>query len=249
MPTKPKLAFMHIMKTAGTTLRYMLASQYERDQIMPVPLGGGTADDAIYPTRKVDYPLVMAEMMNNPHWSDGHRLIMGHYHWGHMRLLSDDWNIVSFFRDPVERYLSHYYFIRNRANDHQHYEQVANTPLADFLDTETSVRWLANNQARTMAYHYDAPITKSVVNQALIHLGRLATIGIVEQMPESIALLESSYGFKFPMKMHLNQTPRTESISGDLRQRIMELNGADYVLYEVAQKRFREQYDEASDFR
>lgn len=228
--------FMHIEKTAGTSLRHMLAKQYRRDQIMPVPLVGGKADHRIYPTSGEDYPAILSKM--NESYGNGYKLIMGHYNWSHVQRLSPKWKVFTFFRDPAERFISHFYFIRDRAMDHPLHSQLKGVSLESFVSSKLARQEFAVKQCLWMSGDPEAPLTANSFSQALNNLNKLHTIGIVEQMDASLKLLEFTYGYQFDAPLHENRTPRPESISPVVMDEIKFICRHDYVLYDTAKAIF-----------
>jgi hypothetical protein len=96
--SRPTLLFMHIPKTAGTTLRKTLVKNYKRSEVAylyPDPPG--------FPLRDLrDLPLSQRAQF---------RLVVGHFQYGiHNEIPNDCW-YFTIIRDPVARVWSHYQFL------------------------------------------------------------------------------------------------------------------------------------------
>lgn len=234
--------FMHIEKTAGTSLRHMLAKQYVREAIMPVPLDWGTADGCIYPTSDNYYADILPRMDES--YGNGYKLIMGHYDWSHVQRISSKWKVFTFFRDPVERFISHFYFIRDRAIDSPLHSQLRGVSLESFISSKLARQEFGVKQCLWMSGDPDAPLTADGFSRALNNLHKLDTIGIVEDMSNSIKLLEATYGYHFNTHLHENPTPRPETLSDVARDEIEFICRHDYVLYNTAKDIYQQMLQE-----
>lgn len=229
--------FLHIPKTAGTSLRFMLASQYSHAEIRPVPLDWGKYSGEHYPVSK--------EFYNNISWEGVSRysLIMGHYNWSHIARLNPTWKVFSIFRAPADRFLSEFFFARDRATDHPHHRAVQ-MPLSEFVHTDVARSYFANLQTRYMAGVMHTPLTPQDMHRAIANVDRLHTVGIVEKMADTVALLEQTYAFYFPATLHTNQTPRPEVPDLETWNKIVRLNSMDYMVYTRALTRFNQMTEE-----
>jgi hypothetical protein len=225
------LFFLHIPKTAGTSLRFMLADQYPREAIKPVPLDWGQYTGEKYPVSPMNY---VGLPMDD---ADRYRLIMGHYNWSHAERLHPRWKVFSIFRAPADRFLSEFFFARDRATDHPHHRNVQ-MPLSEFVHTDVARTYFANAQTRYMAGRMRGVLTPQDQHTAIANVNRLHTVGIVERMADTVALLERMYGFQFAKTLHANPTPRPEEPDLQTWNKIVRLNSMDYMVYTRAVVRF-----------
>lgn len=88
-PMRPKIAFCHIHKTAGTTVSQYLRGNYPPNEIFPV--------DGVH--------VVTQGLINK---INDYSLILGHFPLSFLRaFLTSDWKIFTVLRDPLARFVSH----------------------------------------------------------------------------------------------------------------------------------------------
>lgn len=125
--------FFHIPKTAGSTLRVILASKLAKEEICP--------------------PYYIEGMLQLPRDQvRNYRLFWGHHYNMMFHVLPFQVQTFAFIRDPIERSLSHYQQIR-RAPTHYFHEKVKQQGsfLAFLQDPETQPM-VANFQARSLLW-------------------------------------------------------------------------------------------------
>lgn len=101
------LIFLHIPKTAGTTINAILENNFpanSRFYVNPNPIMESKAK--------------LTSMDEESKY--GIRLLYGHMGFGWHKLLPTKCKYVTFLRDPVERVISHYNYVKFRL-DHKHY--------------------------------------------------------------------------------------------------------------------------------
>ncbi len=102
--------FMHIPKTAGTTLHYVLHRQY----------------------RKKLQTFYRKEEIKNPELKPETHAAIGHFRINFSKKLpGGNYAFGTFFRHPVQQVFSHYNFIKSNANGN--HSQFAHFSLADFV--------------------------------------------------------------------------------------------------------------------
>src|SRR5262245_55266190 len=95
------LFFLHIPKTAGTTLRAVLEAEYG-DGIQPLGnmfKGSGGVDESVFEA------LIEKEIRPNA------TLLTGHVPYAAVEYFYEETRNFTVLRDPVERTISHYYFL------------------------------------------------------------------------------------------------------------------------------------------
>lgn len=117
----PKLVFLHLPRTGGTTLHHHLAAHFTPDEICP----------------KRFSPLDQYTPTQLEKW----RFFSGHFNADEIRLIPGRLFIVAILRDPIERLLSNYYFWKRhrRAAIEKHGldgpKATKDGTLADFLSS------------------------------------------------------------------------------------------------------------------
>ena len=123
---KGLVAFVHIPKTAGTTLNSILAHEYSPEETYEIMMRGMSlrrAKPTIIPRPVVSFSKIRRLKSALKH---GHviRLIRGHIDFSISKVLPPDTRYFTLLRDPVERAISHYYHYRRLSTDPIHPDRV-----------------------------------------------------------------------------------------------------------------------------
>lgn len=215
--------FMHIPKTAGTSMRKMLWSVFPEKRILP------NQQDLIENDSK--YP-ALAKLKEQPERLRRARLFAGHYPYGSERIFPQEQiTRMTFMRDPVERSLSllrHY-----KARD----PKVKDTPFKEILFQRKSS--FQNGQMN----FFTGRMPKATSEEQLIHakqaLDAFDFVGISERFEESLPVLNRLLPYNLGLPLTLNQAKGAypEELD-DLRPLLAEWNQLDAEIYRYAQQRF-----------
>ena len=111
---QPTIIFLHIPKTAGSTLHTILQKQYPGDQLCHLK-GDPHIDTAITNFKSMDS--TQKKQI---------RLLTGHFEFGIHQWLPQTAVYFTLLRHPVERVLSYYYFILRNPEHPRHEEMSRN---------------------------------------------------------------------------------------------------------------------------
>jgi carbon monoxide dehydrogenase subunit G len=231
--SEPLLVFVHIRKTAGKTLRQILYRQYGR---------GGTRLVRNYFVAPETSLNVVKGLAAEPPPE------LGVVH-GHILFWPDiEWpegtQFLTLLRDPVERAISHYFWLRAR-----------NRRFSKSLEqaiTEGSIH--DNLQTRVLAASMPpfGETTDEMLEDALRSLERLTVIGLTERFDESLVLATRRLGWRRMLYRRENVTPDRkprEAIQPRVIDLVKRYNALDIELYERASKQFeREVEDQGEGF-
>ena len=226
-----QLCFMHIGKTAGTSLQHALF------EAMP--------DAAIFHESLPNFDSASpAELAIND-------LVIGHLTYQHVAKMRPNRFLVTFLRDPVERVVSSYHFLRS-VSPSSNYSEIAikaagSLTLREFLlCDDPGVRMVTENcQSKWLAHDIRPEHQGAIVDlrgQAERHLSCFDFVGIVEYFDASIAALSREIGLALSAK-RLNVTASRSSLpqaSSDDVELIRRLNAVDLAIYAGARKRFEQ---------
>lgn len=240
------LIFLHIPKAAGTTLYKVMGRQYPPDAIHDIY--GIDLDDlrAAYDRFRA---LPEAER-------DKIRLLRGHVAFGLHQYFSRPTTYVTMLRHPVERLISHYYYVL-RMPKHYLYHEVKSKKmgLAEYV-TSGITSELANGQTRLLSGvmetaevdFSDPAVSSDVLEKARRNMREhFVAVGLAERFDESLILLKRLLGWGSVYYASVNITkgrPAEKEIPKETIRLIEKYNEADMELYESARQMFEERLRE-----
>lgn len=240
----PKTAFLHIPKTAGTTVHHILLNCFP----------GGRS-------------FTNAERGNNQNVDPStFDFVSGHFNYSYLKERGlTGHRIVTILRDPVGRALSHFYFLKqdrlldlveqeDEGYDKSELElarellaKARENDLAGFMRKEPFLAeiTLGNYQTRLMgAPDKLSPLNSSHLDLAREHLRNCFFVGLTERMNESVALLCRRMGWPEILPQgSLNSNKENKGKRQqppELLQALNDLNRMDQVLYQEATSLFEE---------
>jgi Sulfotransferase family len=227
------LIFLHIPKTGGTTFSRVLERQYR--------LAQSFWSDMDRPSFQRFAKLRESERAKI-------RFAYGHLAFGFHELLPRPARYMTLLRDPVERAISHYYFIC-RTPRHPFYREVTNRrmSLCDYIDSPISNQ-LVNGQAWQIAGGCLNPDDPALLETAKANiLGHFALVGLMESFDETLLIAKEIFGWSGPLRyVRQNVTrrrPSLDDISKNAVNLIHERNRVDMQLYQFARKRLETEID------
>lgn len=228
----PTVIFLHIGKTAGTTLRRVLRRNFSSSDVMVVRARGRSRTETLPEFAK----LPEADRARP-------RLIMGHTVFGLHELVPRPSTYVSMVRKPKSLVLSQYTFVQ-RTEGHRHHEEVVRRgmSLEDYIGSGLSLE-MDNSQTRAIAGDLDTPFgacTDEMLERAKRNIEHhFAVVGITERFDESLVLMQHAFGWRRINYVRANVAPgkRPEPSEEALRL-IEEHNRLDIELYRWVGERF-----------
>lgn len=224
-----KLLFLHIPKAGGTTFHAVLENLHSNKAGICSITPGFSIQQFI------NLPKAERAQID---------LLKGHFEFGlHQYLETDDFQYITLFRKPVERVISHYYYVL-RTPQHYLFQKVAKTnmSLLDYALSDLSTE-LDNGQLRLLTASEDPAIscTPELLEKAKENLRRhFVSFGIVEQFDRSLILFKNKLGWEdFPVYKKLNVTKKKpQEVPQEVRDAIAERNRFDQELYHWAKAEF-----------
>lgn len=231
MPNKPEPAvFIHIQKTAGTSLVHLAAEQYGVESIIS---HGDYVDKSPLVYRNIPF-------------------VSGHFGYAYIEPLIPGRKIFTFLREPRERIISLYYYYRRQPIDMYPIHELAyNNSLESFLELgfcDPLVRsriW--NHQTWQLAYGYSTGFDRRFANSftekqllslAKCNISKLDFIGLVEHFDCDVKTLSELLRWSsvcVPSKVNVTYNKKSlNEVSDKAIMLLDELTCLDKALYDTA---------------
>jgi hypothetical protein len=239
----PTVIFLHIGKTAGTSLRRVLHRQFHASEILRVETPWRNPA-RLRREETLDYFASLPEERR----ADA-RLIEGHIIFGLHRSVPRPSTYITLLRDPVALTISQYNFVLRRPRHWLHERVVAGRmTLEEYVRSGIALE-TDNSQTRALSGDTTAEFgdcTPEMLETAKRNLEeRFSVTGLTERFDESLVLLKRAFGWSNVCYVRANVSPRKDPVPAETRRRIEEQNSLDIELYRWASVRFAE--DVAAD--
>ena len=221
------IIFLHLPKTAGTTLNRLIEWEYPLREMYSV-------DPVLYEWSAARLRKLSARRLRKT------RMFKGHMLFGLHEVLPQPATYITVLRNPVERVLSAFYFMRSYKL-HPLYWKLRSERWTVEEFVQRSPR--DSVQCKIIANaDYHTPCTQEVLDRAIEHLNtHFSVIGLSERFEESLALMKLRFGWQLKSYSSFNVT-RARPKKGDLPQATLDLiaekNRFDVNLYQHATRLF-----------
>lgn len=227
--TEESVIFLHLPKTAGTTLNRLIEWEYPLTEM--------------YSVDPVLFEWSYARLRNLPKKRlRKTRIFKGHMLFGLHEVLPQPATYITVLRNPVDRVLSAYYFMRGYKLHPLYWKLRRNKwSLEEYVERTTR----DNVQCKIIANAaYHEPCTQEIMERALQHLDRyFSVVGLSERFEESLALMKLRFGWQLKSYSAFNVTrsrPKRQDLPQTSLDMIAERNRFDVALYRHATKLFEE---------
>ncbi len=223
-----RLFFMHIPKCGGSSTIEGLYQTYNPYDVFRLDapasvsalnLFNGEGGINEYRSR-----LLMYAMSSNQY-----KLIAGHFIFDERayRAFSEKWSFITMIREPVSRFISHYFF--NRFSKKNHYR--INDELQEFLNKPD-----AADLGTMMLKYFSGSYANANIETAKLNANKFSTIGTLDSIDEFIAEIKAKHDIVLPVT-HLNKNPKTYSdqqkvLSTEFMKQINKVCEPDIELYD-----------------
>ncbi len=220
------LIFLHIPKTAGTTLNRIIEWQYN-------PLSIFTLDARAHATAE-RFKTLSEERRRRL------RVVRGHMVYGIHEFLPQGATYMTMLREPVARVLSPYYFILRRPLHPLHRElKKERFGIEEYLGlfphrNNVQCRLVAGVQNGASCDERSLEIAKENLAKSF------SVIGLCERFEESLVLMAKTFGWEIPYFENWKVAKARPAVEPRMIDRIQEQNRLDMKLYDFAKARFEE---------
>ncbi len=233
-----KYFFVHLQKTAGTTLFRRLKTHFGAEAVYPMPRYQGDV------AATLDVDLLVSRFAEH---RDQIKLVTGHFPLCTTELLDADFMTFTLLREPVERTLS---FLRHQRQVDAAY---ADAPLEDIYAQPLLRDGLVRNHMVRMLSLTTAEMTEGALTQVVVDDARLEraqqnlveridVFGIQEEFEPFCDRLVTQFGWRLGPAHVANHTEPAEA-SEALKEQIAADNAIDAALYAFAVARWNERAD------
>jgi hypothetical protein len=229
------IVFLHIPKTAGTTLHRIIERQYRPEELYSPGLTKG---------HQVGELAKLSEERRAEI-----RMFRGHMGFGVDRHLPVPATYMTILREPIDRVVSYYYFIRRTPDHYLHdFVEFGETDLKTFVDSKAHVM-IDNAQTRVLSGVWHGPpfggCTEEMLETAKSNLrDRFAVVGLTERFDETLLLMKRAFGWRnvFYTRQNVSsRRPSRKELAPETLQAIASTNQLDIALYRYAAGLFEEQ--------
>ena len=235
-PQTKTVIFFHIPKAAGTTLCDIFLRQYQAEEIYLL-------DGINFDQSQANFKQLSLEKKTKI------KILMGHMYFGLHEYLPSPATYVTMLRNPIDRAVSYYYFIR-KVPGHPDFELIKekNISLEDYC--RMGKINTCNGQTRFLSGTIESETYDSkILNIAKENLQRhFSVVGIQKRFDESLLMLKKELAWKKMPFYYRRNTNRANSykreISNSTRAVLEKYNELDLELYEYAKNIFVEQLNQ-----
>jgi galactose-3-O-sulfotransferase len=225
------LIFLHIPKTAGTTLNRIIEWQYDPRLIF-------TVDPHRFRATVKRFHTFSEERRRS------YQVLRGHLVYGIHEFLPQRATYITMLRDPVSRFLSSYQFILRRPLHPLHQKMKRQR-----LGPEDLIR--LTPQSQNLQCRFISGIGKGgkcderILEMAKANLkSSFRVVGLTERFHESLLLMIAAFGWKVPFYQNQKVAKVRPAIDAGLAEFIRKHNRLDVELYRFGEELFEAQLRE-----
>jgi len=230
LPSDRTLIFIHLYKTAGTTLNRIIEWEYDVRRVCNVEPNFW----------RWSYQRIMRWPPSRLARMD---VFKGHMPFGLHRLIPRPATYITVLRKPVERAVSDYYWARS-FKAHRHHRAALELTLEDYFVHKHDHNWQTRILAGPSSTDQLLPdeCNADTLSTAKANLDRyFSVVGLTERFDETLALLKIAFGWNIKRYRKFRVTKGrvpTERVPASTREMIRAYEQYDLALYDYAESLF-----------
>ncbi|MGY8933949.1 MAG: sulfotransferase family 2 domain-containing protein [Flavobacteriales bacterium] len=234
-----KLIFMHIPKCGGTTFNNILDKIYLSEETFDIK-------------QKLNTRLNIEDFINlKVQEKDRIKLLKGHMQFGLHSYFSASSEYITFLRNPIERIISYYYYVKKSPWHHFYRLNLFNDEMS-LYDFVTEINFPIGNKFQKKSLYYPVIDINNgqtrlisgiqdkeefMLEKALENIKQyFSFVGTIEKFNESLIILQKMYGWSitnYEIKNKNDASKKIEEIDRKTIDAIKYFNAADIALYET----------------
>ena len=223
--SSPLLVFVHLRKTAGTTVSWVMWRQFGRGEAINLNAPSIEAAHRVWAAMPSERRAQV-------------RCIRGHLPYAPDLFAPRGTKFFTILRDPVERVISEYYF-----NLHNAGEKLHRILTGERMTLDRFVRSSLSAEVHNAQTHLLAGTKSGACAEELLYLAmnsisdHMAVVGISNRLDETLLLCRAVLGWRYPIYRAVNVNRRRPSIKAIAPGTIAEIeraNSLDRQLYRFA---------------
>jgi len=245
------LYFLHIQKTAGTTLKKIIDDHFDDESICP---------DHLWRNLVLTLPRDFSK----------YRLIRGHFGYGIHRILPKKPVYITMLRNPIELSLSKYEFVCLTAENNPNIKKANWDKESTFLEVltgpkkriafeNTQTRFLSkdlpssfsnqeiNEQEKSISSIFSSSVDSSDLDIAKQHLSQFPFFGLAERFEDSMFLLCYTFCWRPIRRITMKNVAKNRRTIKDYPNAVKDIlekwNELDANLYNFAQELFENRFN------
>jgi Galactose-3-O-sulfotransferase len=229
----PTVIFLHIGKTAGTTMRQVLRRSFRGSDIMVVRVRERPREETLE-----RFAALPSATRARP------RLIMGHTVFGLHEYVPRPSTYISMLRKPKDLVISQYrYVLRTRNHRHHGVVDSEHMSIEEYIRSGISTE-MDNSQTRAIAGDLATPYgecSDEMLERAKRNIeSSFAVVGLTERFDQSLVLLQHAFGWSHLNYVRANVSPNRDPVelTSSALALIEEHNRLDDELYRYVTDRF-----------
>ncbi|MEO7725286.1 MAG: sulfotransferase family 2 domain-containing protein [Chthoniobacterales bacterium] len=225
--SKEAVIFLHLPKTAGTTVNRLIEWEYPLKEMYSV-------DPVLFQWSAAHLRALSPERLRKI------RMFKGHMAFGLHEVLPQKATYITVLRDPVDRVISAFHFMRSYKLHPLYWKmRRENWTLEDFVNNTQR----DNVQSKIVAgSEFNEPCTREIVETAKGNLrNHFSVVGLSARLEESLALMKLRFGWRLSSYSSFNVTrsrPKKRDLPPATLDLIHQRNAFDIELYACAEEIF-----------